>query len=108
MRTSRDALDDPDVQDLVGKNVRFEVIGDTYTLREATLEEVEQHFALIRPTEVQLPVRDLTRRAITPLAELRTGRPKWVRGRRPANLGELSQILPDEQVPDGLAIPFAM
>lgn len=101
------ALEDPLIQSLIGKNVRFEVINNGYTIREATAAEVEEHFDAIRPQTTQLAVRDLTRRDIIPLADLRTV-DQTAYGAKAANLGELSRILPDEQVPDGLALPFAL
>lgn len=103
----KNALTDPLFQDLIGKNVRFEVAGDGYTIREATNAEVEEHFASIRPQEAQLAIRDLTRRDIVPLAHLRLA-DQTAYGAKAANLGELASILPDAQVPDGLAVPFAL
>lgn len=102
----RDALLDTEVLGLIGKNVRFEVINDTYTLREATETEVEEHFDQIRPVEQQIAVRDLSRTAIVTLDNLRNA-DQSAYGAKAANLGELASLLPDAQVPDGFAIPFA-
>lgn len=102
----RDALTNPAIQSLIGKNVRFEVVDDRYTIREATDAEIEEHIATIRPTEVQQPGRDLSVQDIVPLATLRTAA-QTAYGAKAANLGELARILPDEQVPDGYAVPFA-
>lgn len=103
----KNALSKASIERLVGKNVRFEVVNDTYSIREATLEELEEHFASIRPANPQFPVRDLSKTEIVPLASLRTS-DQDAFGAKAANLGELSRILPDEQVPDGLAVPFAL
>ncbi len=103
----KDALTSPSIERLIGKNVRFEVINDTYSIREATPEELEEHFAAIRPANPQFPIRDLSETEIVPLSSLRTSDQKSF-GAKAANLGELSRILPDEQVPDGVAVPFAL
>lgn len=103
----RDALTDPTFQSLIGRNVRFEVVNGTYSIRLASAAEVDEHFASIRPEQTQFPARDLTRESIVPLSSLRTA-DQIAFGAKAANLGELSLILPDEQVPDGLAIPFAL
>jgi len=103
----RDALTTASIQQLVGKDVRFEVVNDGYTIREATPSEVEEHFESIRPNEVQEPARDLSVTEIVPLAILTTA-DQTAYGAKAANLGELARILPDEVVPDGLAVPFAL
>ncbi len=103
----KDVLSDPEVQALVGKMVRFEVTGDGYQIREATAQEVEDHFASIRPTEVQTPARNLAVKNITKLADVGT-RDLTTFGAKAANLGELADILPPGMVPDGYAVPFSM
>ena len=68
------ALEDPTISGLIGKYVRFEVttapsvpdgrndrrLGATWSIREATAEEVAAHHAARRPATAQTPVRDLT------------------------------------------------
>ena len=86
------ALEDATISALVGKYVRFEVTassGDrglraTYTIREATAEEVEAHHADRRPTEAQTPTRDLTVTAYEDLDDIALRRRGclWRQGRQ--------------------------
>ena len=44
---------------LIGKYVYYKVNADGFEIREATLKEVETHFADLRPSKTQKPERDL-------------------------------------------------
>ncbi len=103
----RDALSSAEFTDLVGQNVRFEVANGTYSIRAATNAEVDEHLFTIRPTTEQQPLRDLSQAEIVPLASLRNS-DQTAYGAKAANLGELSRVLADEMVPDGVAVPFAL
>ncbi|MCA8961838.1 MAG: hypothetical protein KDC38_15040, partial [Planctomycetes bacterium] len=93
--------------DLVGKAVYYRVSADGYAIREATPEEVDAHFADLRPAEPRTPIRDLTVRKIRPLSEIAFGDSASV-GVKAANLGVLRSIgLPEEATPQGFAIPFS-
>ena len=102
----RDALSDPDISALIGRYVRYSVTEDAYTIRAATEEEVDAHYAASRPAHEQTPERDLTVRQITPLAAL--GFAHWSAfGVKAANVAELRKLgFPAGTVPDGYAIPF--
>jgi hypothetical protein len=101
------ALEDAAITALVGKHVYYRVSADGYLLREATLAEVEAHHAARRPTEPQVPVRDLSATAIAPLDSI--GFADWRRfGVKAANVATMRRFgFPAGTVPDGFAVPFA-
>jgi len=55
----RDITTREDITPLIGQNVRFEVTGDGFSITPATQSEVDLFLEDSRPTEPQLPVRDL-------------------------------------------------
>ena len=102
----RDALDDGDIDDLIGTYVHYSVTADGYSIRAATPAEVEAHFAAARPSETQTPERDLTVTHITDLDDI--GFDDWnAFGVKAANVAVLRTLgFPDGTVPDGFAAPF--
>ena len=102
----RDALDNDDIDALIGSPVHYTVTEDGWDLRAATLAEVEAHYASSRPAHDQVPQRDLSVTAITPLSEI--GFEDWKAfGVKAANLAVLGTLgFPEGTVPDGFAIPF--
>jgi len=108
------ALEDPTISALVGKYVRFEVTaspGDggvraTYTIREATAEEVEAHHADRRPAEAQTPTRDLTVTAYEDLDDIAFADSDAF-GVKAANVAAMRDFgFTAGTVPDGYALPF--
>ena len=102
----RDALDEPDINDLLGSYVRYEVRTSTYLIRQATQAEVAAHYEASRPSHPQTPQRDLSVTGITPLSQI--GFEDWEAfGVKAANLAVLGTLgFPEGTVPDGFAIPF--
>ena len=108
-----DALDaDSAVAALVGRYVRYEVKADsrllrsTFTIREATAEEVAAHHEARRPAEAQTPARDLTVTAYRALGSVAFADADAF-GVKAANLATLRTFsLTDVEVPDGYALPF--
>ena len=102
----RDALDDGDIDDLIGTYVHYSVTADGYSIRAATPAEVEAYFAASRPPETQTPERDLTVTQITDLDDI--GFDDWnAFGVKAANVAVLRTLgFPDGTVPDGFAAPF--
>ena len=100
------ALDEPDIDALIGNYVHYTVTWDGYTIRAATRKEIEDHYASSRPTEAQTPERDLSVREITPLSEI--GFDDWKAfGVKAANVAVLGTLgFPEGTVPDGFAVPF--
>ena len=102
----RDALDDGDIDDLIGRYVHYSVTADGYSIRAATPAEVEAYFAASRPSGTQTPERDLTVIQITDLDDI--GFDDWnAFGVKAANVAVLRTLgFPDGTVPDGFAAPF--
>ena len=102
----RDALDDGDIADLIGRYVHYSVAADGYSIRAATPAEVEAHFAASRPPGTQTPEGDLTVTRITDLDDI--GFDDWnAFGVKAANVAVLRTLgFPDGTVPDGFAVPF--
>ncbi len=100
------ALDEPDINALIGSYVHYTVTSDGYTIRAATRKEIEDHYASSRPTEAQTPERDLSVREITPLGEI--GFDDWKAfGVKAANVAVLGTLgFPEGTVPGGFAVPF--
>lgn len=101
------ALDDPQLQALVGKYVKVTADSGGVVVAPATQAEVEAHHDASRPTDPQTPERDLSVRSITPFA--RIGFEDWrVFGVKVANLATLrSFALAQADVPDGYGVPFS-
>ena len=102
----RDALDDGDIDDLIGRYVHYSVTAGGYSVRAATPAEVEAHFAASRPPGTQTPERDLTVTQITDLDDIAFD--DWnAFGVKAANVAVLRTLgFPDGTVPDGFAVPF--
>ena len=102
----RDALDDGDIDDLIGRYVHYSVTADGYSIRAATPAEVEAYFAASRPHGTQTPERDLTVTQITDLDDI--GFDDWnAFGVKAANVAVLRTLgFPDGTVPDGFAVPI--
>ena len=102
----RNIRDDPAVAPLIGSYVRYEVAEDGYSVRAATKEEVDAHYASSRPSQQQTPQRDLSVRSITPLNDIAFD--DWdAFGVKAANVALLRTLgFPTGTVPDGFAIPF--
>ena len=101
-----EALDNTDIDDLIGSYVRYTVTTDGWTLRAATPEEVNAHYAASRPATEQIPERDLTITQITALSDIEFD--DWTAfGVKAANVAVLGTLgFPAGTVPDGFAVPF--
>ncbi len=94
------------IKPLIGKWVYYEVTPEGFEIREASLEEVDTHFEDIRPTEPQIPPRDLTQTEIQPLTDI-VFDDSASYGVKTANLATLHTLdFPDRVVPDGFGVPF--
>ena len=102
----RDALEDGDIDGLIGSYVQYLVGSSGYFLRAATPEEVDAHYEASRPAETQTPERDLTVTETTALSDIEFE--DWnAFGVKAANVAVLRTLgFPDGAVPDGFAVPF--
>lgn len=101
----RDALTDPRVVALAGKNVRLEVAADGLDLRLATQAEADFYLDALRPAEMRFPGRDLSVTTIRALKDVPFSASRSV-GAKAANAAELGRLLPVGMSPDGFAVPF--
>lgn len=96
----------PAIAPLIGEYVRYEVTDRGFEIRKAQVEEVNAHFAVLRPAEVQVPTLDLSVTEIRALDALGFDDASSV-GAKAANLAVLRSLdLPGDPVPAGFAVPF--
>lgn len=100
------ALQNDEIASLIDRYVRFEVTADGYTLEEVSAEEVEAHFADLRPAEEQFPPRDLSVTTFRPLGEISFDDADAF-GVKTTNLATLRTFGFEEGlIPDGFGLPF--
>lgn len=100
------ASQSPRIQPLIGKWVYYKVAADGFEIREASVEEVDNHFKNIRPAEAQSPPRDLSVREVQNLNKISFEDSKAY-GSKASNLAVLHTLgLPEGTVPQGYAVPF--
>lgn len=91
---------------LIGKYVYYKVNADGFEIREATLKEVETHFADLRPSKTQKPERDLSVTKILSLDDIKFADASRF-GVKTANVATLRTFgFPDGTVPNGFGVPF--
>ena len=95
-----------EVSSLAGKYVYYKVDREGFTLREAKDDEVEGHFAKLRPVKPQKPSRHLEETRIRALEDI--GFEDWKSvGVKAANLAAMSSFeLSEGVIPQGFAVPF--
>jgi Pyruvate phosphate dikinase, AMP/ATP-binding domain/Secretion system C-terminal sorting domain len=102
----RDALQQSGIDSLIGKYVYYKAEQANYTLREATLQEVNVFFDSIRPSQEQHPIRDLSKSKILPLDSIFFQNSTSF-GAKCANVATMRRFgFPDETIPNGFGIPF--
>ena len=100
------AWENKSIATLIGKYVYYKVDADGFEIREATRQEVETHFADLRPSKTQKPKRDLSVTKILPLDGIRFSDASSF-GVKTANVATLRTFgFPDGTVPNGFGIPF--
>jgi len=91
---------------LIGKYVYYKVNADGFEIREATLKEVETHFADVRPSKTQKPERDLSVTKILLLDNIGFADSSRF-GVKTANVATLRTFkFPDGTVPNGFGVPL--
>ena len=101
-----DPLSNDAIANLLGGYVYYKVENEQYEIREATLTEVNNWYEDLRPTEPQIPIRDLSITEIMPLDaigfEMSTAF-----GAKCSNVATMRSFdLPLGTIPDGFGIPF--
>ena len=99
-------LDNDAIANLLGGYVYYKVENEQFEIREATLTEVNDWYEDLRPTEPQIPVRDLSITEILPLDEINFDMSSSF-GAKCSNVATMRTFgLPSGTIPDGFGIPF--
>lgn len=102
----RDPLQIDSIKNLLDHYIYFRVEEDNYFIREATLEEVNQWYADLRPKEDQNPPLNLEMNKILPLDDI-TFDMYDAYGAKCTNIATMRSFgFPDNTIPDGFGIPF--
>lgn len=102
----RDAADLKEIEELIGKFVYYKVENSEYTLREASLADVEAFYEDRRPKEDQVLARDLSITGIMPLEEIAFDMSSAF-GVKAANMATMKTFgFPEGTIRDGYGVPF--
>ena len=94
------------IANLLGGYVYYKVENEQYEIREATLTEVNDWYEELRPTEAQIPIRDLSITEILPLDDINFDM-STAFGAKCSNVATMRSFdLPSGTIPDGFGIPF--
>jgi len=101
-----DPLSIDSIANLLGSYVYYKVENEQYQFREATLQEVNDWYEDLRPTEPQIPIRDLSITEILPLDEIEFEMSAAF-GAKCSNVSTMRTFgFPSSTIPDGFGIPF--
>ena len=102
----RDPLDIDTIANLLNSYIYFRVDQSSYTIREATLEEVNAWYEKSRPAEAQVPPLNMDYKSIKPLGEITFDMYDGF-GAKAANVATMRRFgFPDGTIPDGYGVPF--
>ena len=94
------------IANLLGSYIYYKVENEHYEIREATLSEVNDWYEELRPTEPQVPVRDLSITEILPLDEIQFEM-STAFGAKCSNVATMRTFgFPEGTIPNGFGIPF--
>lgn len=94
------------IANLLDNYIYYKVENEKYTIREATLDEVNAWYETIRPTDEQIPDRDLSQTSILPLDSIGFDMANAF-GAKCANVATMRNFgFPEGTIPDGFGIPF--
>ncbi len=103
----RDPLSDTAISNLLNHYIYFRVEQDTFVIREASLQEVNNWHDSHRPGTVQIPPLNLSYTEILPLSQITFSMSDGF-GAKCANVATmLSFGFPDNTIPDGFGVPFS-
>ncbi len=101
-----DPLSIDSIASLLGGYIYYKVENETFQIREATLDEVNTWYEDLRPTEPQIPIRDLSITDILPLDDIEFGMSSAF-GAKCSNVATMRSFgFPEGTIPDGFGIPF--
>ncbi len=101
-----DPLSIDSIANLLGNYIYYKVENETFQIREATLDEVNAWYEDLRPTEPQIPIRDLSITDILPLDDI-DFEMSAAFGAKCSNVSTMRTFgFPSGTIPDGFGIPF--
>ncbi|MCH2197582.1 MAG: T9SS type A sorting domain-containing protein [Flavobacteriales bacterium] len=101
-----DPLSIDSIANLLGSYVYYKAENETFQFREATLDEVNAWYEDLRPTEPQIPVRDLSITEIIPLDDIEFDMSSAF-GAKCSNVATMRTFgFSEGTIPDGFGIPF--
>ena len=102
----KDPLQIDSIANLIGKYIYYRVDADKYEIREATIEEVNAWYEKLRPSEPQIPERDLSQTKILPLDDIKFEMSTSF-GAKCSNVATMRSFgFPEGTIPDGFGVPF--
>ena len=102
----KDPLSVDSINNLLGSYVYYKVENDHFQIRQATLSEVNNWYEELRPTEPQIPIRDLSITQILPLDTIEFEMSSSF-GAKCANVATMRSFgFPNGTIPNGFGIPF--
>ncbi len=94
------------IADLLGDYIYYKVENEQFEIRAATLTEVNAWYEDLRPTEPQVPIRDLSITDILPLDSIEFGMSTSF-GAKCSNVATMRSFgFPAGTIPNGFGIPF--
>ena len=101
-----DPLSNNAISSLLGNYIYYKVESEQFEIREATLAEVNEWYEDLRPTEPQIPIRDLSITDIVPLDDIEFEM-STAFGAKCSNVATMRDFgFPEGTIPDGFGIPF--
>jgi hypothetical protein len=101
-----DPLSNNAISSLLGNYIYYKVESEQFEIREATLTEVNEWYEDLRPTEPQVPIRDLSITDIIPLDNIEFEM-STAFGAKCSNVATMRDFgFPDGTIPNGFGIPF--
>ena len=101
-----DPLSNNAISSLLGNYIYYKVESEQFEIREATLAEVNEWYEDLRPTEPQIPIRDLSITDIVPLDDIEFEM-STAFGAKCSNVAAMRDFgFPEGTIPDGFGIPF--
>lgn len=102
----KNPLEIDSIANLLGNYIYYKVEQDKYHIREATLDEVNAWYENLRPTEEQIPERDLTQTEILPLDSIEFSMSN-IFGAKCSNVATMRTFgFPEGTIPNGFGVPF--
>ena len=101
-----DPLSIDSIANLLDNYIYYKVEDETFQIREATLDEVNNWYEALRPTEPQIPVRDLSKTEILSLDSIQFEMSSAF-GAKCSNVATMRNFgFPDGTIPYGFGVPF--